>query len=37
VARQLSVPGDGFDVTGRAVERFRVQIRYVLGFRVFAP
>jgi hypothetical protein len=35
VARQLGVPAAGFEVTGCAVERFRVPIRDVLGFRVF--
>ncbi len=35
VARQLGVPADApFEVTGRAVERFRTQIREMLGFRV---
>ncbi|MER7442829.1 DUF4158 domain-containing protein [Micromonospora avicenniae] len=35
VARQLGVPaGAPFEVTGRAVERFRTQIRELLGFRV---
>jgi hypothetical protein len=36
VARQLGVPAAGFEVTGRAVERFRAPIRDVLGFRVFS-
>ena len=37
VARQLGVPADApFEVTGRAVERFRTQIRELLGFRVSA-
>jgi hypothetical protein len=36
VARQLGVPAAGFEVTGRAVERFPVPIRDVLGFRVFS-
>jgi len=36
VARQLGVPAERFEVTGRGVERFRAQIRHVLGFRVFA-
>jgi hypothetical protein len=36
VARKLGVPAAGFEVTGRAVERFRAPIREVLGFRVFS-
>ena len=36
VARQLGVPAEGFEVTGRGVERFRAQIRHVLRFRVFS-
>ena len=36
VARQLGVPAAGFEVTGRAVERFRAPIRDVLEFRVFS-
>jgi hypothetical protein len=36
VARQLGVPAAGFEVTGRAVERYPVPIRDVLGFRVFS-
>jgi hypothetical protein len=36
VTRQIGVPAAGSAVTGRAVERFRVQIRDVLGFRVFS-
>jgi hypothetical protein len=31
VARQLGAPAAGFEVTGCAVERFRVPIRDVLG------
>ena len=35
VVRQLGSADGEFEVVGRAVERFRVQIREVLGFRVF--
>ena len=35
VVRQLGVPADApFEATGRAVERFRTQIREMVGFRV---
>jgi hypothetical protein len=36
VLRQLGSADSNFEVVGRAVERFRVQIREVLGFRIFA-
>ena len=36
VARQVGVPAAGFEVTGRAVERFPAPIRDVLEFRVFS-
>jgi len=36
VARQLGVPAAGFEMTGRAIERFRAPIRDALGLRVFS-
>ncbi|SCG16450.1 Transposase and inactivated derivatives, TnpA family [Micromonospora echinofusca] len=36
LVRQLGVPDAEFEVTGRGVERYRVQIRDAFGFRMFS-